>query len=246
MLKRIIDLPGNVLGIKASGSITASDYQSVLVPELEEKLKQFKKVRLLYELGDAFESYTSAAAWEDTKVGLKHFTQFERIAVVTDVNWIRNSMKVFGFAFPGEVRIFGNDDLQQAREWISEPAPTGDLTFEFLDEQGVLVLHPHGEIEAADFDRIANVIDPYIEKTGTLKGVMIIAENFPGWDDLGALVAHFRFIKTHRHKVKRLAIVSNDRVMSAGPYLARHIAVKESRLFSIAEKNEALAWVSQG
>jgi hypothetical protein len=246
MLKQIIDLPDRVLGIEASGKITAADYHSVLVPALEDKLRANKKVRFLYILGETFESFSGAAAWEDAKVGLKHLTQFDRIAVVTDVDWIQNSIKFFSFSFPGEVRVFENGDLQKARDWVAEPAPAGNLTFEFLEEEGVLVLHPHGELAAADFERLASEVDPYIKKKGALKGVTIIAEHFPGWDDLGALAAHFKFVKEHRQNVKRLAIVSNDRVMSALPFLAKHFLVKESRHFMTGNKNEALTWVSQG
>ncbi|MCJ7593040.1 MAG: STAS/SEC14 domain-containing protein [Woeseiaceae bacterium] len=246
MFKLIIDLPDNVLGIEASGKITATDYQSVLVPALEDKLKEIKKIRFLYVLGDAFDGFSGAAAWEDAKVGLKHLTQFDRIAVVTDVEWIQNSIKFLGFAIPGEIRVFKNGDLQKARGWITEPASAGNLTFEFLEEEGVLVLHPHGELEAADFSRIASEVDPYIENKGELKGVAIVAEHFPGWDDLSALAAHFQFVKEHRQNVKRLAIVSNDRVMSTLPFLAKHFLIKESRHFSTGKKNEALAWVSQG
>lgn len=180
MLKRIIDLPDNVLGFEASGEVTAEDYQSVLVPELEDKLRKIKNVRLLYILGVTFEGFTHAAMWQDTKVGLRHLTRFDRIAVVTDVDWIGNSIKVFGFAMPGEVRVFTIDDLHAAREWVSEPASTGELGFEFLKERGILVLHPHGELVAADFQHIADEIDPYIENVGDLQGVIIEADHFPG------------------------------------------------------------------
>ena len=246
MLKQIVDLPDNVLGIEASGKVTAEDYQSVLVPALEDKLRKIPKVRCLYVLGEGFDSYTSAAAWEDTKVGLKHLTRFERVAVVTDVDWIRNSVKVFGFAMPGEVRVYKYDELPNAREWISEPAVNGDLTFEFLDEEGVLVLQPNGELEAADFARVAKEIDPYINSKGDLRGLVIVADNFPGWDDLSAMSAHFQFVREHHKNVRRLAMVTDDRVMSALPFLARHLLVDESRHFGMDEKNEALTWASQG
>ena len=177
--------------------------------------------------------------------GLTHLTQFDRIAVVTDVDWIRNSVKVFGFGMPGEVHVFAIDDLLEAREWVSEPASTGNLGFEFLDEQGILILQPHGELHATDFQRIAGEIDPHIKRVGDLKGVIIEAEHFPGWDDLSAFVAHFRFVKHHRNNVKRLALVSNDHVMAALPLLAKRFLVQESRHFPIAKKTEALAWVSQ-
>lgn len=66
----------------------------------------------------------------------------------------------------------------------------------------MLVLRPHGELEAADFKRVASEVDPYIENKGELNGVMIVAEHFPGRDDLSALAAHFRFVKEHRQNVK--------------------------------------------
>jgi hypothetical protein len=245
MLKRIIDLPGNVLGIEASGKVTAEDYQTVLVPELEAKLQKIKKIHLLYVFSDSFDGYTSAAAWQDAKVGLTHLTQFDRIAVVTDVDWIRNSAKVFGFAMPGEVHVFAIDKLREAREWVTEPTSTSDLGFQFLDEKGILILRPHGELNAADFQRIAGEIDPYIENVGDLNGVIIEAEHFPGWDDLSAFVAHFRFVKNHRHNVNRLAVVSNDHVMAALPLLAKRFLVQESRHFPAAENTKALAWVDR-
>lgn len=245
MLKRIVNLPDNVLGFQASGKVSAGDYQSVLIPELEATLRKFRKVRLLYVLGKDFDGFTAAAAWKDAGVGLKHLTQFDRIAVVTDVDWIQHSVKIFGFALPAEVRIFENDKLKDARAWVSEPAPQGDLKFEFHDDRGLLLLYPNDDLAAEDFVRVASAIDPYIEIKGNLKGVVIVAEHFPGWDDMGALAAHFRFVKDHRQSVERLAIVSDDRLLSALPFLARHFVAGESRHFAMDKKDEALAWAGQ-
>ncbi|MDX2464448.1 MAG: STAS/SEC14 domain-containing protein [Porticoccus sp.] len=108
-----------------------------------------------------------------------------------------------------------------------------------------MILQPHGQLNAAYFQRIIGEIDPYIENVGDLKGVIIEAESFPGWDDLSAFVAHFRFVKNHRNNVKRLAVVSNDHVMAALPLLVKRFLIEESRHFSLAKKTEALAWVSQ-
>lgn len=43
----------------------------------------------------------------------------DTFAIVTDVHWIRNTMRAFGFLMPGEVRLFPMDDKAAAREWIS-------------------------------------------------------------------------------------------------------------------------------
>ncbi len=244
MIERMLDLPNNVVGFKASGEVTAEDYQSVLVPVIEEVFSRAKKVRLLYVLGKDFKGYTGAAVWEDAKVGLKHLTQFERVAVVTDSDWIKTLVKAFGFAMPGEVRVFDGKDADEAREWIVAPPPTGNLSLEFLREQGVLVLRPHGELDAADFERASAVIAPYLEQEGASIGVMIVAEHFPGWDGLAAFLAHLRFIEKYRKRIARLVIVTNDALLTALPRIASHLVVTEARRYPIGEESDALAWVS--
>ncbi|MGB5366203.1 MAG: STAS/SEC14 domain-containing protein, partial [Polyangiales bacterium] len=86
MIELMTDLPDRVLGLRARGEVTADDYRTVLVPAIEERLSKHRKVRLLYVIGDEFKGYSGGAAWEDAKVGMKHLTSFERVAVVTDVD----------------------------------------------------------------------------------------------------------------------------------------------------------------
>lgn len=245
MIEVIVDLPDNVLGLVARGEVTADDYKNVLVPALEKKLARVRKVRLLYVLGDQFESYTGSAAWEDAKIGMKHLTAFERIAVVTDVDWIENMIKAFGFVFPGEVRVFDDDDLENARRWICEPAPESDLSFELMKDEGVLILQPRGELEAGDFDRLSAKLDPFIEASGPLRGVMIVAEHFPGWDDFAALTSHIRFVREHHQMVRRVALVTDDRLLSALPRFASRFVDAEIRAFSMDQRDEALLWAAR-
>ena len=51
-------------------------------------------------------------------MGLEHLRRWERIAVVTDVNWIRHTIRAFGFLMPSAVKIFPLDEAAEAREWI--------------------------------------------------------------------------------------------------------------------------------
>jgi len=245
MIELITDLPDRVLGLRATGQVKAEDYQKVLVPALEEKLGKHKKVRLLYVLGEDFDGYTGGAAWEDAKVGMKHLAAFERVAVVTDVDWVENMVKALGFAMPGEVRVFDDDELQKAREWVSEPAPTSDLKFELLTEKGILILEPRGELEAGDFERLSTAVDPYIADVGGLRGLMIVAEHFPGWDDFAALTSHLRFVKDHHDKVRKIAFVTDDRLLSVLPKIGAQFLAAETRAFPMADRDEALLWVGE-
>jgi hypothetical protein len=120
MITRYDDVPDNVAAFLASGEVTAADYESVLVPTVEEKLARHSKLRLLYQLGPDFNGFTAGAMWDDTKVGLQHLASWDRVAVVSDVPWIRHLVHALGFLIPAQVRLFHHEQLQDARLWVSE------------------------------------------------------------------------------------------------------------------------------
>ncbi|GFE60631.1 STAS/SEC14 domain-containing protein [Geobacter sp. AOG2] len=120
MLERIQGLPENVLGFTARGEVTGTDYESVLIPAVEKMLADRKSIRFLYHFGDEFTGFDAEALWNDAKVGLQHLTSWEKVAVVTDVEWIRTSMKVFGFVLAGHVKVYSNNELTEALKWMSE------------------------------------------------------------------------------------------------------------------------------
>jgi hypothetical protein len=120
MVEKIPDLPDNVLGFTAKGKVTANDYESIIIPAVEEMFSRQRKVRFLYHLGEDFSGIEAAAAWDDVRLGLKHLTGWEKMALISDVDWIRRAVKIFGLAITGRVRVFHNRDLAEAKRWISE------------------------------------------------------------------------------------------------------------------------------
>ncbi len=120
MIERIAGLPDTVLGFSAKGIVTADDYESVIIPAVEAVFARHSKVRFLYQLGEDFDGFETAAMWDDTKLGLKHLAGWEKMAVVSDVEWIRAAIRVFGLAIPGHVRVFHNSELTEAKRWVSE------------------------------------------------------------------------------------------------------------------------------
>ncbi len=245
MLEILGDLPDHVLGIRASGSVSAEDYERVLVPALETKLTRHPRVRLLYHLSEDFDGYTGGAAWEDAKVGMRHFTAFERIAVVTDVDWVKTGVKAFGFIMPGEVRVYPSEGFDDALGWIGEPLSTGALEFELLREDGILILAPRGPLEAADFERMTAAVDEYLAGGGALSGLLIDAEHFPGWEDLAALTSHFRFVKNNQKRIRRVAFATDDRLLNVVPRIAGRFLSAEVRAFPAEELDEAVAWIRE-
>jgi hypothetical protein len=77
--------------------VTKADYETVLIPHINEKLKRHKKVRIYAEIAPDFAGLERGAVWEDTKLGFGHFFDWERSALVTDVECMKHSAKFFGF-----------------------------------------------------------------------------------------------------------------------------------------------------
>ena len=119
MIELLKGFPNNVVAVSCKGRVTKHDYDKVLVPAVEKALAAHDKVRLYYETGPSF-GIDPAAAWEDFKVGMAHFTRWQRVAVVTDVDWIKHTMQMFRFIMPGDMRVFGTAEADEARAWISK------------------------------------------------------------------------------------------------------------------------------
>jgi hypothetical protein len=119
MITLLSNLPDHVVGFIASGQVTATDYESVVIPAIESKLKKHGKVSILYHIGPAFSGFTAGAMWDDAKLGITHLKAWEKIAVVTDVDWIAGAVGIFSFAIPCQVKVFSNSQLADAAGWIS-------------------------------------------------------------------------------------------------------------------------------
>jgi stage II sporulation SpoAA-like protein len=117
------------------------------------------------------------------------------------------------------------------------------VDFELLRSDGILIIRPKGSLEAGDFQRISQEVDPYIAANGKLHGVMIDAESFPGWRDFAALVAHLRFVRDHHRKIEKIAAVSDSGFLTIAPTIASHFVQAEVRHFPHSEGKAALDWL---
>jgi hypothetical protein len=111
-------------------------------------------------------------------------------------------------------------------------------------EHSVLVVRPTSSLAEGDFLELAELADPWIAETGGLAGLVIDAPSFPGWDSLGAMAAHFRFVHDHQRHIGRIALVTNSALGNVAERLASHFVSAEIRHFPTGELTAAKAWVS--
>ena len=117
MAIEIDDSSSAYLAIKLSGKLTAENYEE-FVPKVESIVKDRGSIRILITMHD-FHGWEMAAAWEDTKFGVRHFHDIERLAMVGEKAW-QHGMAVFCKPFTkATVRYFDLSDSRDAENWIS-------------------------------------------------------------------------------------------------------------------------------
>ena len=97
------------------------------------------------------------------------------------------------------------------------------INAKLLRDQGILVVSPVDKLESTDFERLRLLTDPYIEKQGNLKGLLIDAEAFFGWEDF-----------------------SDNGFLAILPKVADHFVAAEVRHFDYHDRDEALRWLRGG
>jgi hypothetical protein len=118
------------------------------------------------------------------------------------------------------------------------------LAHQLSRDTGVLTLAPSGPLTAADFASVAAEVDPWIAAHGDLRGVLIHAKAFPGWQDFAGFLGHLGFVRDHVHKIRRVAIASDSTFLTLAPQVAKHFVHAEVRHFGYAECDAAAEWLA--
>jgi hypothetical protein len=123
LIETATDLPPGTLGFLLSGKLTRDEYRELIEP-IYAALERGEQLNVYVELADDFHGLDSGALWQDLKaagsVGLKHRDSWERMALVTDKDWVRHGASAFGWLAPGELRLFDPSERDAARAWLAE------------------------------------------------------------------------------------------------------------------------------
>ena len=117
MISVLDGMPEGVIAFEASGKIAAEDYRDVVLPAIEQAAAA-GDVRFLI-LMRSFDGMSGGAVWEDLKVGLHHLQSWKRIALVTDIAWMKQATDLFGWMTPGETKTFSLAEQDEAVAWVS-------------------------------------------------------------------------------------------------------------------------------
>jgi hypothetical protein len=247
MFERIPGVPDGVDAFRVVGTLTREDYEKTVEPLLDEAHRQGRRLRLLVQMGAEYEGFTAGAVMGKTDTWLRFPSLMRMIdgyAVVSDVRWIREWIHVVGFLMPFPLRVFGVDERDDAVAWLQSLPQGPGVTHRLLPDAGVLVVEVTDPLRAQDFDALAATADAWLATHDELPGVVVHARTFPGWENIGGLLRHMRFVRDHHRAVRRVALAADTRLADLVPRLAEHFVKAEIRHFGYDELDEAVAWAT--
>ena len=121
MIEVLPDMPQGVTGIRVSGRLHGDDLRA-FKPAMEDLLKS-GEIRIVEVIAPDYEGFGPGGLIEDLKLGLgaliQHHSAFKRIAIVSDKDWVAHALHAFAWMVPGELALFGLDELERAKEWAA-------------------------------------------------------------------------------------------------------------------------------
>jgi hypothetical protein len=119
MLRLMTDMPAGTIGFEAIGEVEDDDWEDAVEPVLRREMAEGEKIRLLYLIGPQARDIDKDAMTADTGFRARHATRFDRVAVVSDEDWLRPAMRVLSFLLPGKARAFPVHQLETAKTWLA-------------------------------------------------------------------------------------------------------------------------------
>lgn len=121
MIEVLDDMPPGVVGIRVSGRLSGDELRDF--KPLMTELLNTGELRIVEVVAPDYEGFGPGGLAEDLKMGLgaliQHHSAFKRIAVVSNKDWVSHAMHAFAWMVPGELAMFGLDELERAKEWAA-------------------------------------------------------------------------------------------------------------------------------
>jgi len=108
----------------------------------------------------------------------------------------------------------------------------------------ILTVRPQAKLDTEDFTELAAAVDPQSDQHGDLAGLILEAAHFPGWDSVGSMLTHLKFVRDHQKHVKKVAVVTDSHLGDLAEHIGGHFVSAEIRHFPAGQADQARAWIT--
>jgi hypothetical protein len=122
MIEVMDGFPGEVLAVRATGHVSGRDYRDTLIPEALMNVERHGSLRMIFLVDRDFAGFVAAGWWADVRLGMRHWGEFGRVAIVTDLEPVATAARLFRPLFRHSVRVFPLEAIPEATRWVSQHA----------------------------------------------------------------------------------------------------------------------------
>lgn len=119
MVELLPGYPDHVVAYKATGIVNENEYSAVVMERVDEVACRYPKINFIVVLRTDFENYSFSAFVDYLIISFEHFGKWNRMAIVTNENWVRFAYRLINFFVPGKIKCFTIIQLKKAKQWVS-------------------------------------------------------------------------------------------------------------------------------
>ena len=231
----------SIFEMRMEAPVTAEDYNDILMPALDEAIVTSEKLRFLAVVEAGISDFSLGAMLQDARLGLKHWSGFDRAAIVSDNDVLKGTIKAFSVFFPCPVDFFKMDDIEAARRWLRESLGTVHQT---ELGNGVIQLSMRGQLDSAAIENAVVKLNASIATQDSPRLLIDLTE-FDGWQGLGALRDHFVLARHNAPRISRVAFLGSAGWQEMATQVGKRILGLDARFFDEDEHDAARTWLNE-
>jgi len=117
----------------------------------------------------------------------------------------------------------------------------------YQTDHGILQIEPDGALQEKDFENLATELEHLQKDQRDLNGLLVLTENFPGYEKFTDLLAHGKFVSEHADSIPRVALCTDSAVGGLLKTFGDTFTSADVRKFDYSDKDQAEKWIlSQG
>jgi hypothetical protein len=118
MIKKLERSSGKVYGVEVSGTLTVEEYREY-EPEIEAIIEKEGNINVLVIVKD-LPSVGIREVIEDFRFAMKHWGDWNRIAIVGEMKALNIVAKIENLFIKGQERYYDISQLEEAWKWVEE------------------------------------------------------------------------------------------------------------------------------
>ncbi|MCH5720943.1 SpoIIAA family protein [Niabella hibiscisoli] len=122
MITEIKNISDTIVAFKASGTISGHDFETSLVPAIQQYKRQHKELNYMLVLEHDLSSFSINWWIKSLWLAIRDWSSWQRCAIISDLDGLKNFTNETCKDIPGELRIYPHEQIDDAIRWLQDDA----------------------------------------------------------------------------------------------------------------------------